>query len=722
MSGAPVYIAGIGIISPLGCGVNETAETLKQARCTLKPVTLFKISEGSPLAVGEVDLANDPADPLPRTHRLARMASDQALAGTALVPDAIVVGTTTGGILRTEGLLEKRVADPDRYRYHGVGSVAEELARRYGCRGPLLTVSTACSSGAVALLLAMEMVRSGKAKRVLAGGVDSLCRLTYFGFKSLQLIDPAGARPMDRERRGMSVAEGAAFLLLTTEPLREDAIQLLGAGLSCDAYHATAPPADGNGARAAMESALSDAGLEPSAIDYINLHGTGTPDNDLAEARAVRTLFGDRPPLLSSIKGAMGHPLAAAGAIGAVVAAIAIDQGIVPANVGFSNIDPALALSPVTASLHAPVETVLSNSFGFGGNNAAVAVGRARINSSKAEEPPCPPLTVSAAACLTGAGHTLETMDSFFAARRCGGCLDERLIAEGLPPRTVRRLKRLPKLALALAARTCKDIPADRLPSAVSLGTAWGTLSETHDFLERLFETGQQFPSPTDFIGAVHNAPAGQIAMMLGARGANVTTSGGDASFEQALLAADLLTRSGTDPVLLLGADEAQPVLSPLLDGSVRAAPFPADGGGALVLERGSSRGGQTITLLEYRFGPDPESIAGLVERLGGADGIGRDYGAILAGLPAFCHARATGQLAGFLSKSRFSAPVIDYRSLIGQFGAASAVAAVLSVQMVARGLIPAPLSGGCDLDLNGRAILMLGFGNYLSAVRIASR
>ena len=193
------------------------------------------------------------------------------------------------------------------------------------------------------------------------------------------------------------------------------------------------------------------------------------------------------------------------------------------------------------------------------------------------------------------------------------------MLTEGLPPRTVRRLKRLPKLSLALANNACRTVPAERMPVAVSLGTAWGALSETHDFLQRLFETRQQFPSPTDFIGSVHNAPAGQIAMLLGAKGANVTTSGGDASFEQALLAADLLTRPGNDPILLLGADEAQPVLAPLFDGSVRAAETLADGGGALVLERGSSHGGPTVTLLEYRFGLDPDCMASLVERLGGA-------------------------------------------------------------------------------------------------------
>lgn len=720
MRGKSVNIAGMGIISALGCGVGETADSLSQARCALRPVTLFEVTAETPLPVGQVDLTDDPADPLPRTHRLACAAADQALTGEARPPDAIVVGTTTGGILTTEALLERNIVDPDVYRYHGLGSVTEALARHCGCTGPLITVSTACSSGAVALRLAMEMLRSGKARRVLAGGVDSLCRLTYFGFKSLQLIDPSGARPLDLDRRGLSVAEGAAMLLLTTEPQAGNALQLLGAGLSCDAHHATAPRADGQGAKAAMVAALADAGLEPGAIDYVNLHGTGTPDNDLAEARAIQGVFGDRPPPLSSIKGAMGHSLAAAGAIEAVVAAIAIRHGTIPANAGFGNFDPAVNLSPVTAPRRSPVATVLSNSFGFGGNNAAVVIGARRHPGSSTPEPPRMPLTVTAAACLTGAGHTEETWQTFCAGRSCSGCLDDRTMTEGLAPRTVRRLKRLPRLALALATDACRPLAAGSTPVAVSLGTAWGTLSEAHDFLQRLFETRQQFPSPTDFVGGVHNAPAGQIAMLLGAMGANVTTSGGDVSFEQALLTAELLTRPGAEPMLLLGVDEAQPVFAPLFDRSVRAAEILADGGGALVVERDSRHGGTTVELLALRFDPDAESVAALADRLGGRDGLDHDYGAILAGLPAGAHAQAAGQLAGFLSRSRFGGPVIDYRRIIGQFGAASAVAAVLAVQMVGCGKVPASISGGGDVSLNGKGILVLGLGAYLSAVRIA--
>ncbi|MBI5553047.1 MAG: beta-ketoacyl synthase chain length factor [Desulfobacterales bacterium] len=717
MSEVPIYIAGLGAVSALARGTDGMLQALLHDRCGLGPLDLFPVASEAALPVGQVDLEDDAGDPLPRTHRLAGLAADQTMAEDPRPLDAIVLGTTTGGILTTEALLQSGATDPAAFRYHGLGTIAEVLARRCACRGPLITVSTACSSGAVAIALAMALLRRGLARRVLAGGADSLCRLTYFGFKALQLIDPLGARPLDRERRGMSVAEGAGMLLLTSEAQAAGAPQLLGAGLSCDAHHATTPHPEGRGALAAMQAALADAGLAAGEIDYINLHGTGTLDNDLAEARAVSALFGERPPPLSSIKGATGHSLAAAGALEAVVAALAVSHGLAPANTGLTNVDAQLKLNPLTVPLRTPIATVLSNSFGFGGNNAALVIGkdRTRAKSSTAARPP---LTIAAAAGLTGVGHDQATWERFAAGGDCAGCLDETTLCQGLPPRTLRRLKRLPKLALALAAQACQGVAPEGLPAAISLGTAWGALSETHDFLQRLFETGQQFPSPTDFIGSVHNAPAGQIAMHLGARGANVTTSGGDASFEQALLAADLLTDDPGQSILVVGVDEAQPVLAPLLDPSVRNAPL-ADGGGALLLRRGGAPG-PTLSLLAYGHDTGPEAVHHLIESLGGARAIRETCGAVLAGIPAAHAAQAARDLAAFAAASGFDGPVIDYRRAVGQFGAASAVAAVLALRMVQGQAVPAALAGGVECPLEGKGVLLLGLGPYLSAVRIA--
>ena len=719
MTGGAVYIVGMGIVSSLGLGLDETMDALINARRALTTASPFPIALPRYLPVGAVSLADAGQSP-PRTHRLARLAADQALAGCDIPPDAIVLGTTTGGILTTESLFEQQIDDPKRYGLHALGSVAEDLARRSGCTGPVITVSTACSSGAVAIKLAMDMLRCGLARRVLAGGADSLCRLTYFGFNALQLIDPDGARPLDRDRRGMSVAEGSAMLLLSLAPGDAACPQIIGAGLSCDAYHATTPHPEGAGAMAAMRAALDDAGISVSDIDYINLHGTGTIDNDLSEARAVKTLFGPGLPPASSIKGATGHPLAAAGAIEAVVGALSIDRGLIPANVGHRTIDPALGIAPVTSPLRRSVSTVLSNSFGFGGNNAAMIVSRtARPLETSPSASDRPGLTIVGRACLTGAGLTDETRRAFFAGHACRGVLAGGALAQGLAPRLIRRLKRLPQMALSLAVHACDGVDAERMPVMVSFGTAWGALSETHDFLERLIETDQQYPSPTDFIGSVHNAPAGQIAMLLGAKGANVTTSGGDYSFEQALLAADLLTRQTADPIFVAAADEHHPVFSPLFDTSVRLAAQPADGGGGLLLQRRQAKGASCIALAHYGSGEPADGVKTLVQALGGAAGMDRRFGAVMVGLPAARRKQAQRQLDSFLELSRFQGAVIDYRRLTGEFGGASAVASVLATEMLGRGSVPGPLVGGTDQALNGKGVLVLGLGDFITAIRI---
>jgi 3-oxoacyl-[acyl-carrier-protein] synthase-1/3-oxoacyl-[acyl-carrier-protein] synthase II len=468
-----------------------------------------------------------------------------------------------------------------------------------------------------------------------------------------------------------------------------------------------------------MAEALRDAGLSPGDIDYINLHGTGTPDNDRAEARAVLSLFGEDLPPVSSTKGSIGHTLAAAGAIEAVIAAAGIREGFIPPNVGFEAFDPDIGIPPIASPTPMPIRTAMSNAFGFGGNNAALIVGTPRQpGSDRPSLPSPPPLTVSGYACVSGAGRTGETMDAFFGGRSCSGRLPEDAISAALPPRTIRRLKRLSKLVLSLAAEACGSLS----PSSISIGTGWGAMSETYDFLMRLFETGMQFPSPTDFIGSVHNAPGGQAAMHLNVKGANVTTTGGDYSFEQALLAADLLTRRTQEPVLLIGADEAHAALSPLFDASVRLGSELSDGGGGFLIARNPEGGGIGIELIYYRSGQTENVIGGLIEALGGPEEVLRRYAAVPAGIPAARRNEAEAQLAAFLSLTGFTGPVIDYRRHTGDFATAAAIAAAAAVRIVEIGAVPGPLASGNRTPLEGKGILLLGLGDFVTAVRIYRR
>ncbi len=715
-----VFIAGMGVVSPAGRGMKSLKNWIKQGGRRIRPLNLFAVSSENLLPVGEVSESFEVLE-IPRSHQLAFAAAQEAMADSQAPPDAVIIGATTGGILTTEMHLKNHVSDPEAFAYHAVGSVAEYIAGKYHCKGPIITVSNACSSGTTAIKIALEMLRSGQVRRVLAGGVDSLCRLTYYGFKSLQLIDPAGARPLDQDRRGMSVGEAAAMILLVADEATSAnaIIEILGGGLSCDAYHPTSPHPDGEGALNAMREAIRDAGISPSVIDYINLHGTGTPDNDLSEAKALKSLFGDNLPPLSSVKGAFGHSLGAAGAVEAVISAISISEGIIPANTGCQTPDQNLGLDPVMEPIKKKTQIVLSNSFGFGGNNAALVMGISR------EKKPAPakknlPLTIEGFASITGVGDIDKTMEYISAGKDCRGMSSLSEISRSLQPSIIRRLKRLPRMALALALAACKNANLQETPSSVFLGTGWGPLSETYDFLKKLYESDEQFTSPTDFIGSVHNAPAGQVAISLGAKGPNITTTGGDYSFEQSLLTASILADKIDAAFLVIGADEFHETLSPLFDRSVKGDEIRSDGGGAICLKRSDVSHGPKICPVFFENTADnPYIIPTLIGKLGDFRVIEKRFGTMMVGIPSACRQEGEKQLQEFLALSDFHQPVIDYRRLTGEFASASAVATALAAEFIRNGKIPASLCDGDDYSLNGKGILIVGFGKFVTAIEI---
>jgi 3-oxoacyl-(acyl-carrier-protein) synthase len=714
-----VYITGSGIISSLGTGLVETEITLRQNRSAIQPLKLFSLLQGSPLPVGAVQGLDQASSLLPRTHRLAGIAAAQAMEGATQPPEAIILGTTTGGILTTEQLLKSGEQKKEHYQYHGLHTVASTLAKELNCTGPVIVVSTACSSGAVAISLAMKMLRSGKVKSVLAGGVDSLCRLTYFGFHSLQLVDQNGCKPLDLRRQGMAVAEGAGMLLLSTEKTATCSVELLGTGLSCDAYHPAAPHPEGQGAFMAMQRALTNAGLQPKDISYINLHGTGTPDNDLAESKAVRRLFTNPPPL-SSIKGASGHSLAAAGAIEAVIATIAITQGLMPANTGLHTVDPTLNLSPITRPQLEPTTAVLSNSFGFGGNNGSLIFGATDTFAQSPCRQATPGLAIHGYACLTGAGDILATCEQIRKELSASGMAGLEIISQNLPSKLVRRLKRLPRMTLSLASKAFQNSGLEEKPAAVFMGTSWGALSETHDFLNRLTESKEQFPSPTDFVGSVHNGPASQVAILFGATGPNITTSGGDYSFEQALLCTELMLDDSASPALILGADEGHDKFSPLLDPSITPGTALSDGGGALYVNRDTKDAKCLINLPFFQSSRAEDVIGALINALMTDEKTG-NYSLIMVGIPVATHTDGEKQLARFMELSNLTTPIIRYRTITGEFGSASAVAAALAASFLESGIVPGNLTGGNDLDVTGTTdkILILGLGEYVTAMEL---
>lgn len=696
--GARAFVLRVGVVSPLGTGLDVCTDALLAGRTGL--ATLPPGGPGPGLVAARVaDAPGDDAPALPRTHRLVLRAAREACAGE--IPDCVLVGTTTGGIDRTEAGLRAGTRDPGAYALHGAATVATRLAEELGTTGPAFSVATACSSGAVAIAIALGLLRAGAVRTALAGGADALCHLTLHGFRLLQLLDPEGARPLDRCRAGTSLGEAAALLWLVAAdaPPPSALAELAGAGLGCDAYHATKPLPEGEQAAAVMRRALADAGIDPARVGYVNLHGTGTPDNDAAEARAMHAVFPAGVPL-SSTKGATGHTLAAAGALEAALAVGALARGQVLPNVGLRELDPTLGLDPCRQPRPASLDFVLSSSFGFGGNNAALVLGRSGAARGDRAPRALARFSVLASACASPAGDTASTLAALAAGPVATGRIPDAVAAGRLDPRVRRRLRRLTSIVLALA----EEVRAEARVTArsVAFGTAWGSLEDTHAFLQELFATDFKLASPTAFIGSVHNAPAAQVAMSLGATGPNLTTPSGRTSFEAALLAAAATVDAGDLPLLLASADEHHAVLSPLLG----AGDAPREGAAALLLGPPAPGRPSIGSLLHRRRDGDRAWTDALAARVdaGGA----RERVAVL-----LVDGAAPDELARLAAS--FPAARVAVRASPGGV----ALDAVLAVRAAAAGKLHAGIAGPAAVPLAGRSVILVTVDRWVGAVEV---
>ncbi|KAK44950.1 3-oxoacyl-ACP synthase [Caballeronia jiangsuensis] len=399
----PLLLTHFTATSCAGRGLDATLDALSAARSGLAPCDFegaaLHTFTGRVAGIEDAPVRADFAEFDCRNNRLAQLAMTQdsfdervleAIGRHGAQRVGVFMGTSTAGILETELAYQRRDAQtgalPADFNYattHNPYSLAGFVRAYFGLRGPAVSVSSACSSGAKVFGSARRMLETGLIDAAVVGGVDTLCLTTLYGFNSLELLAPGPCKPFDVKRNGISIGEAAAFAVLERDSAShadDDAIRLLGIGESSDAYHMSSPHPEGLGARLAMQQALASAGLNAGDIGYVNLHGTATPSNDAAESRALTSLF-DRVPC-SSTKGATGHTLGAAGALEAVIAALALRHQMIPAGANTSEPDPALGLDYVLASRGAPLRAVLSNSFGFGGTNCSLVFGRKGAGSA----------------------------------------------------------------------------------------------------------------------------------------------------------------------------------------------------------------------------------------------------------------------------------------------------------------------------------------------------
>ena len=390
-----VVVSGLGVVSPYGVGAKTFWAGLATGECAIRPLTVIDTEGFRSRIAAEV-----PADVLPalgvssrrsRADRIALAAAREALAEADLAPRdraemGLFVGAVGGGMLEGEEWYCEEQRGRPSPRIRALRSIlpvshAETLAWRLRLGGPRETVVMACASGAASIALGADAIRSGAAPFVLAGGVDAITRICFMGFNALKLLDPEPCRPFDRRRRGMSIGEGAAFLVL------EDADhcrargarvlgELLGAGMTTDAHHVTAPHPDGEGMIRAMVDALAASGRTPAEVGYVNAHGTGTPQNDRVEALALVRVFGEGRVLVSSTKSLIGHTMAAAGSMEAAATLLSLQHGLIPPTANLRDPDPDVPFDCVPGTARSvDLGAAVSNSFGFGGQNVSLVFG-----------------------------------------------------------------------------------------------------------------------------------------------------------------------------------------------------------------------------------------------------------------------------------------------------------------------------------------------------------
>jgi 3-oxoacyl-[acyl-carrier-protein] synthase-1 len=389
-----IYIAGKGVISAIGLNTGEHLQSFLELRSGIGPIRILPTNYRGRLPAGEIGLTTEAlaglsglSPTISRTAHLSSIAAKEAIKDAGIkdldsLRTGFISANTVGGMDKTEGIYNtfRQHADKEsvlELRYHDSGAITELVADQLGIKDFVTTISTACSSSANAIMLGCRLIRNNMLDVVVAGGTDALSRFTLNGFNALMILDENPCTPFDENRKGLNLGEGAGYIVLVSGEIaaklkQQPSVSLSGYANTNDAYHQTASSPEGKGNYLAMKRALEMSGLAPEQIDYINLHGTGTINNDLSEGTAVQRLF-EKVPLSSSTKTFTGHTLGASGGIEAVFSTMAIEHNILYPNLRFQTQMKELTFSPCTSLIQTKkINHVLSNSFGFGGNCSAL--------------------------------------------------------------------------------------------------------------------------------------------------------------------------------------------------------------------------------------------------------------------------------------------------------------------------------------------------------------
>ena len=523
-----IAITGIGMVSAIGMNRDETLRSLLDEQSGIGAMRQLQ-SVHTDIPVGEVPYSDaelkrmagvEADEAIPRTSLLGIIAAREALGGVQ-TELAFISGTTVGGMDLTEQhwLDYKQGKATDNIRLHEAGESTNCIAKHLSAIHPfshspfIATPSTACSSALNAIMFGANLLRTGQVKAALVGGAESLSKFHLNGFNTLMILDRQACRPFDAERAGLNLGEGAGYLLLEPE---EEALArgakiwgyIGGYANTCDAFHQTASSENGEGAYRAMKGALEMAGLQPTDIDYVNAHGTATPNNDLSESAALKRVFGENMPAVSSTKAFTGHTTSASGGLEAAICVLAMNEGFVPANLRWNHTAEGL-IQPVTHTERKTLNHVLCNAFGFGGNESALII------SSEGHELSEAPLTE-----ITRSRDVEITKDEDVSTYVSGA--------------EARRMTVQTRRLVAAARKAMQECGINQ-PDAIVCATQYGCMLQSMRFLQDMIDSDEQQLKPTPFINSTHNTIASLIAILTGNHGYNCTYSQGKQSLACAL-------------------------------------------------------------------------------------------------------------------------------------------------------------------------------------------
>lgn len=589
-----IAITGEGIVSAIGLNKQEVLQALQEGRTGIGEMKYLQ-SIHHELPVGEVDLSNEqmkkmlgiPSEQMmSRTSLLGMLAIDQALkeayvdvaslrarkADGKPLRIVLVSGTTVGGMDITElcfDQLEKQKS-VEFLQHHDCGNSTRLMADHFGIFDEVATLSTACSSAANAIMLGARLLKAGEADLVVAGGTEALSRFHLNGFNSLMILDQELCRPFDTTRAGLNLGEGAAFLVLESEEMAQQRkitphAYLTGYGNACDAFHQTASSENGEGAYLAMTEALAMAHISAKDIQYVNAHGTGTPNNDQSESVSLKRVFGDEMPMVSSTKSFTGHTTSASGSIETVICILAMQHHFVPANLGWKN-PMENGILPTMGAQNLDLENVLCNSFGFGGNDSSLVISL-HPKESASEIMRDVKIKVLSKVEINSEEQLTD-------------------IRKYVKPLEVRRMGKIMKSSL-LSSLEALQRAGIEVPDSIITGTAYGCLENSERLMEQIKEEGEGMLKPTFFMQSTHNTIGSNIAIKTHCHGYNVTYTQESHSLEWAIRDAELLLRSGKVKNVLVGChDESTPLFNTLLEKSGEK-PLPLVHSVAMVLSCG---------------------------------------------------------------------------------------------------------------------------------------